>query len=290
MRLLTISDWNDYELIDSGGFEKLERFGKFILSRPEPQAIWDKTLNNAEWSKVYHARFKKERNNPDKGEWILKPGMKEQWYIHYTYKSMNLVFRLGLTSFRHVGIFPEQAVNWDYIFDSLHKKHQGSFLNLFAYTGGASMAAKSAGASVVHLDSVRQVIFWAKQNAEASHLEGIRWINDDALKFVVREIKRGKKYDTIMLDPPPYGHGPNGEKWILEDQINEMLKKCKEILVHENGHLIMNLYSIGFSPMLAYSLAKTIFSSAQKIDFGELYMEDRSGRRLSRGIFLRLVT
>ncbi|MBN2173857.1 MAG: RsmD family RNA methyltransferase [Bacteroidales bacterium] len=290
MRLLTISDWKDYELIDTGGFEKLERFGKFILSRPEPQAVWDKSLSQKEWAKLQHARFKKERNHPDKGEWVLKPEMKEQWYIHYLYKTMKLTFRLGLTSFRHIGIFPEQAVNWNYIFDSLQPKTGGSFLNLFAYTGGASMAARSAGASVVHLDSVKQVIFWAKQNMEASKLDGIRWISDDAMKFVTREVHRGKIYDTIMLDPPPYGHGTNGEKWILEDQINEMMKKCRVILVPQNGHLILNLYSIGFSPLLAHSLTKTIFASAKKIDFGELYMEDKAGRRLSRGIFLRLVT
>jgi 23S rRNA (cytosine1962-C5)-methyltransferase len=292
MQLLTIPHWNEYELIDSGGFEKLERFGKFILCRPEPQALWDKSLPEKKWKELWQARFNKEKNNPDKGEWIIKPGMPEQWHIHYHYRNMKLTFRLGLTSFRHIGIFTEQAANWNLIYDTFSQARAGSesFLNLFAYTGGASLAAKSAGAEVVHLDSVKQVVFWARQNMEASKLDGIRWIVDDAMKFVNREFNRGRIYNAIMLDPPPYGRGPKGEKWILEDQLNDMLKKCKEILITKNGHLILNLYSIGFSPMLAHSLAKTVFPKAENIEYGELYTEDKSGRRLSRGIFLRLTT
>ncbi len=292
MQLLTATGWQDYELIDSGNFEKLERFGPYFLIRPEPQALWDKGLSEAEWKKIAHARFLKERNHPDKGIWQLKPGVREQFYISYRYQKMELKFRLGFTSFRHIGLFPEQAVNWDYLYDALadSEPDSKSMLNLFAYTGAATLAARAAGARVVHVDSIEQVVYWARQNAEANHLEGIRWIVDDALKFTQREVKRGKVYDVIKLDPPPYGRGPKGEKWILEDQLNELMKACRQILVPENGRLILNAYAIGFSPMLAYSLAKTLFPDAKKVDYGELFVSDRFGRKLSRGLFLWILT
>ncbi|MBE0650457.1 MAG: class I SAM-dependent methyltransferase [Bacteroidales bacterium] len=292
MQLLTATDWQDYELIDSGNFEKLERFGDYYLARPEPQALWDKALSEQEWKRMAHAHFIKERNNPDKGTWQLRPGIKEQWYIGYRYKEMNLKFRLGFTSFRHVGLFPEQAVNWNYLYDAFSGSAPGSksMLNLFAYTGGATLAARAAGASVVHVDSVKQVVYWAGQNAEANNLDGIRWIVDDAMKFSRREVNRGNVYDAIMLDPPPYGRGPKGEKWILEDNLNEMMKSCRDILAPDNGRLILNVYAIGFSSMLVYSLGATLFPNAKQIDYGELYESDKHDRRLSRGIYLRILT
>jgi len=213
------SNWVDYELIDSGEFEKLERFGKYTLRRPEPQAVWQKTLSEKDWELLPHAWFKRlsglaSAENNERGEWLLKPSMPDQWFINYDYKQMHLNFRLGMTSFKHVGLFPEQAANWDFIFDKVKSFNFSNpkILNLFAYTGGASIAACAAGADVTHVDSVKQVISWSRENMEASGLDSIRWIVEDALKFVNREVKRGKRYNGIILDPPAYGRGPEGEK------------------------------------------------------------------------------
>ena len=208
--------WKDYELIDAGGFEKLERFGKWILRRPEPQAIWDKSLEDREWQKLAHASFVKAAGaDAEKGQWHLKPGMADRWRIRYQQGGMTLKFRLGLTSFKHVGLFPEQAANWDWIYEkvkTLPKGEKPRVLNLFAYTGGASLAACAAGADVTHVDSVKQVVSWSRENMESSGLDGIRWVVEDAFKFVQREVRRGKTYHGILLDPPAYGRGPDGEK------------------------------------------------------------------------------
>jgi len=219
--------WSDYELIDTGGFEKLERFGKYILSRPEPQAIWDKTLPEMEWRKLAHAHFAKEKNNPEKGQWQQIKPMPHNWSIDYENPNgLKMTLNLAQTSFKHIGLFPEQAVNWDYLYQKIKvfPGQKPKVLNLFAYTGAASVACRAAGADVTHLDSVKQVVTWSKHNMESSGLEGIRWIVDDAMKFIKREARRGNKYQGIILDPPAYGRGPEGEKWILEEQINEMLK------------------------------------------------------------------
>ena len=192
-----------------------------------------------------NAIFKKEKGNSEKGEWILKKGMAEQWYIKYTYKDMHLKFRLGLSSFKHVGLFPEQADNWNFIYDkvkALSASGPVNVLNLFAYTGGASLAAKAAGAEVVHVDSVRQVINWGNDNMVASNLDNIKWVVEDAMKFVQREVRRGKVYQGIILDPPSYGRGPNGEKWLLEEQINEILKPY--IISLYQYFLIINNYNV----------------------------------------------
>jgi 23S rRNA (cytosine1962-C5)-methyltransferase len=255
----------EYELLDTGNFEKLERFGSYILSRPEPQAIWDKSLSETEWLKLAHATFKREKqgksdsfDSGEKGEWITKKGMPGQWFVKYGYKSMQLSMRLGLTSFKHVGIFPEQAANWNFIYDAIIecKVADSNVLNLFAYTGGASLAARAAGANVTHVDSVKQVITWSRENMEASGLTNIRWIVEDALKFVQREVRRGNKYNGIILDPPAYGRGAEGEKWILEKSINELLKLCKQLLKDEKSFVVLNLYSMGFSALVAESLMR----------------------------------
>ncbi|MCX6246393.1 MAG: class I SAM-dependent methyltransferase [Bacteroidetes bacterium] len=298
MQLLTPSNWKDYELIDTGGLEKLERFGKFILVRPEPQAVWDKSLPETEWERISHARYQRtkgvdpsKQEQGDKGDWKLKPGMLEQWTISYSYKEMHLKFRLGLTSFGHIGVFPEQAVNWDYIFDHLNasrvNRHATRVLNLFAYTGGSSLAARAAGAEVVHVDSVRPVVTWAKEDMEASGLQDIHWVVEDALKFVRREVKRGNHYDGIILDPPAYGRGPDGEKWILQDSINEMVKCCSQLLNSDDGFFILSLYSMGFSAVIADSLSKAHFTKTAEQETGELYFADRSGKKLPLGTFLR---
>lgn len=294
MNLLQPTCWTDYELIDSGDNEKLERFGKYVVRRPEPQAVWRKSLSEAEWETKADAYFKKEKgkvsqDGNDRGTWIQRKGMPDQWFIDYNYKEMRLRFRLGLTSFKHVGIFPEQAENWNFIYDTLRgmNVNEPKVLNLFAYTGGASIAAKSAGADVTHVDSVKQVISWSRANMEASGLDGIRWIVEDALKFCRREVKRGKKYNGIILDPPAYGRGPDGEKWILEDNIAEIMNLCSELLEKDNSFLVLNLYSMGFSAVIADNLIKDYFPDVRECEFGELVISERSGKRLPLSIFAR---
>jgi len=429
MDLLTPSDWTDYELIDTGNREKLERFGKFTLIRPEPQAVWPKSMTEEEWEKLSHARFSRgktespqssvsspqsavgspqstvrspqsadgNKQSPgaqsvlspqhlgttapsfqspatvhdsrftihekkeERGYWGKKPGMPDQWMIGYDYKGMRLKFRLGLTAFGHIGVFPEQAENWKFIFDTLRAmSHEArgmkdeerktkdelsgnpviqssshpvsgiqdpasriKVLNLFAYTGGASLAAKAAGADVVHVDSVKQVINWAREDMEISNLEGIRWVVEDALKFVRREVKRGNRYDGIILDPPAYGRGPEGEKWILEDSIDEIISLCAELLrAQGSGHrardsvrspqssvpspqssvlspqspvasrqspfLVLSLYSMGFSSLIGENLVRSHFSDIHELQSGELCFADRAGRRLPLGTYARL--
>lgn len=292
LELLTPSDWKDYELIDCGGFEKLERFGRYVTSRPEPQAIWKKNLTDDVWRDRTDAHFMHDKKSDERGFWDRKKNMPDQWAVNYRYKDMNLRMRLGLTSFKHVGIFPEQAANWNYIYDYLTEigmrtGKQPSALNLFAYTGGASLAARSAGAAVTHVDSVKQVVTWARENMELSGLDRIRWIIDDALKFVRREVNRGNRYNAIILDPPAYGRGPDGEKWILEENINEMLSLCGELLEKSNSFIVLNLYSMGLSALLARTTVNSAIGSFADEEFGELYFEDNSGKALPLGVFYR---
>ncbi len=289
IKLLTPIHWKDYELIDSGNFEKLERFGNQVLTRPEPQAVWDKSLPEQEWLKRSQAIFRKEKNDPEKGRWILNKDCKEQWQIGYSYKSMNLKMRLGLTSFRHIGVFPEQGDNWDFIYDNIlsMKASRPKVLNLFAYTGGASLAACAAGADVSHVDSVKPVITWARENMEISGLDGIRWIVEDALKFVKREVRRGSKYQGIILDPPAYGRGADGEKWVLEENINEMIKLCSELLDPNENFLIMSLYSMGFSSLIGENLIRSAFGNRESMETGELYLVDSFKKKLPLGTIVR---
>ncbi len=293
-QLLT-PEWEDYELIDSGDFEKLERFGRWITRRPEPQAIWHKSLHEEEWARLATASFRREAGSEERGRWSLKPQQPEQWRISQKLGNRRITLRLGLTSFKHVGVFPEQAENWNFIFESVmeqieqhggEKSYQSKVLNMFAYTGGASLAAAAAGAQVTHVDSVRQCISWARENMEESHLEGIRWVVEDALKFARREVKRGHRYDGIILDPPAYGRGPEGEKWVLEQNISEMLTLCGELLAPE-GFLVLNLYSMGLSAMLAKSAVSQVVAAPSFEQFGELYFTDRAGKALPLGVYYR---
>lgn len=319
-------NWKDYELIDSGNFEKLERFGSFVLARPEPKALWDRKLSEGEWRRMAHTRFTPgagfgKAGKEDSGTWnILKP-MPENWNISYqggpVSPSLHFNLRLGLTSFKHVGVFPEQAPNWDFIYSQVSRLRGETFenqngdiadgnafaslppvsrvnrrprvLNLFAYTGAASVAACAAGAEVTHLDSVRQVVTWARGNMEKSSLDGIRWIVEDALKFVRRESRRGNQYDGIMLDPPAYGHGPDGERWKLDECLNDLLKECARILTPMDSFLVLNLYSNGYSAMLADTLTGCAFGNAGRRVSGELLLKDRFGRMLPLSVFTRLV-
>ena len=196
----------------------------------------------------------------------------DRWHIEYKNPEIAIKFRLALTSFKHVGI-------------RKFKTPQPKVLNLFAYTGGASLAAQAAGADTTHVDSIKQVVTWASENQDLSGLQNIRWVVEDALKFVKREVKRGKKYNGIILDPPAYGHGPNGEKWKLEDQINELLQEVVQLLEPTEHFLILNAYSLGFSSVIVENLLKTAYPALQNLEIGELYLQATSGVKLPLGVF-----
>ena len=286
IHLLTPTHWKDYELIDCGDFEKLERFGNLVLSRPEPQAVWKKVLSPQEWKKKTHINFR--GRSATSGEWIkAEKNIPDRWNVNYKNDEISINLRLGLTSFKHVGVFPEQAVNWDYISSSIKKFKNPSpkVLNLFAYTGAASLVAKAAGADTTHVDSIKQVVNWANENQELSNLKDVRWVVEDALKFVKRELKRGKKYNGIILDPPAFGHGPNGEKWKLEDHIQEMMQDVVQLLDEEEHFLILNTYSLGFSSVIVENLIKTSYPQVKNLETGELYLQASSGVKLPLGVF-----
>ena len=277
----------DYALIDTGDGEKLERFGSYTLRRPEPQAIWRKSLTEQQWQAAADASFMRDSRSEERGEWRLKPNMPSRWTVKYDYKDMHLKMRLGLTSFKHVGIFPEQAANWNFIYDSCKEIKDAKVLNLFAYTGGATLAARAAGADVTHIDSVKQVVTWSRENMESSSLAGIRWIVEDALKFVQREVRRGNRYNGIILDPPAYGRGANGEKWVLEENITQMLECCAELLEPTNSFLVLNLYSMGLSSTLARTAVRQCFGAPKIEECGELYFEDKADKQLPLGTYYR---
>ena len=281
----------DYELIDSGDFEKLERFGRYVVRRPEPQAIWRRSLTEEEWRRLADASFLRDGRSEERGEWRLRSGMRSRGTVDYAYEGMRLRMRLGLTSFKHVGLFPEQAANWNFIYDNCMRmraeERTPKVLNLFAYTGGATLAARAAGADTTHVDSVKQVVTWARENMEQSGLEGVRWIVEDALKFVQREVRRGNRYNGIILDPPAYGRGANGEKWILEDNIGEMLECCARLLEPRGAFLVLNLYSMGLSATPASTPVRQAFGTPFEEQFGELCFDDRAGKRLPLGTYCR---
>ena len=289
--------FTDYELIDSGDFEKLERFGRYVTRRPEPQAIWHKSLPEKEWQRLADAVFSRDERQQqadkgERGEWHLRQGVPSRWYTDYRYGQMALRMRIGLTSFKHVGLFPEQAANWDFIYEQCRALRERSgtaprVLNLFAYTGGATLAARAAGAEVVHVDSVRQVVTWARENMEASGLDGVRWIVEDALKFVNREVRRGNRYNGIILDPPAYGRGADGEKWVLEQNIGEMLACCAALLERHGAFLVLNLYSMGLSSMIARTAVHQAFGTPAQEQCGELFFGDGSGKQLPLGTYYR---
>lgn len=293
------NNWKDYELLDSGKGAKLERFGEYVLARPEPKALWDKSMSDAEWNSLAHTRFTPgagfgKAGKEDSGTWERLRNMPDQWWIRYD-GGPKFSLRLGLTSFKHVGVFPEQAANWDYIFrqtsDIAAKTgSRPKVLNLFAYTGAASLAAKCAGADVTHLDSVRQVVTWAHENQDRSGLRDIRWVVEDAMKFAGREARRGNLYQGIILDPPAYGHGPDGEKWKLDECLFDMMKTVGKILAPQNSFLVLNLYSNGFSAILGETVVRQAFglTSDTALESGELVIMDRFGKNLPLSIFVRL--
>jgi len=294
-------DWKDYELLDSGRGMKLERFGGYVLSRPEPKALWDKNMPDKEWDRLTHTRFTPgagfgKAGKEDSGTWDRLKAMPDQWWIKYRLSGgtfMNL--RLGLTSFKHVGVFPEQAANWEYIFRNTSQiaasmEQRPKVLNLFAYTGAASLAARAAGADVTHLDSVRQVVTWAHENQDRSGLDGIRWVVEDAMKFAKREARRGNVYNGIILDPPAYGHGPDGEKWKLDECLFDMMRSVGQILAPQNSFMVLNLYSNGFSAVLGETVVRQALGlkTDTPLDSGELALKDKFGKILPLSIFVRL--
>ena len=258
--------WQDYECLATGNKEKLERWGNIILNRPDPQIIWEKTNNKIwnNWDGYYH------RSSTGGGSWEFRKKLPEYWTINYK----NLTFKVSPTNFKHTGIFPEQATNWDYIIEkiSAQKNKELRVLNLFAYTGCATMAASSAGAQeVVHVDSSKGMIDWAKENMKLSHLENntIRYIQEDVLKFLDREIRRGRTYHAIIMDPPSYGRGPNKEVWRLEDNLVELLNKTKELLDENYSFLLINSYTTGLSPTSLKNILSLTFKNAN-IETGEI--------------------
>ena len=245
------SDWQDYECLDAGNGEKLERWGKYILRRPDPQAIWKNDFDQS-WEKVDGHYFRSDKGG---GNWKFKTKLPNEWYINYK----NLKFKVTPTNFKHTGLFPEQAVNWDYMIDKIkNTKKEVKVLNLFAYTGGATVACLSAGASVTHVDASKGMVTWAKDNVKLSNLADrkVRFLVDDCLKFVEREIRRGNKYDAIIMDPPSYGRGPSGEVWKFEKNIYNLILKCMEILSDEPVFFLINSYTTGISKTVLENILK----------------------------------
>ena len=249
-------NWKDYQVLDASGGEKLERWGNYILLRPDPQVLWNTPKNAKEWKKLnghYH------RSNRGGGEWEFF-NLPEQWEIHYK----DLTFHLKPFSFKHTGLFPEQATNWDWFSELIKKANRPiKVLNLFAYTGGATCAAAKAGASVTHVDASKGMVTWARENAKASGLENapIRWLVDDCVKFVEREIRRGNHYDGIIMDPPSYGRGPKGEIWKIEEQIHHFIQLCSQLLSDQPLFFLVNSYTTGLQPaVLSYLVGTEIVS------------------------------
>ena len=271
--------WSDYELMDAGGGKKLERWGKIITIRPEHQAYFKSEWTFDKWAKLAHWEFV--QKGAKSGNWkALKPNSPKSWQIGY----QKLKFNLELTKFKHLGLFPEQRVNWDFISKNLPE--EGKFLNLFAYTGAASVVARNTGAETLHVDSVKQLITWASTNMEASRLLNIKWVLDDALKFATREVKRGNKYDGIIMDPPAWGVGAKGEQWKLEDKIDELLAQASDLMA-EKGFLIVNTYSLQLDLKMVVNLARLYFSE-RKVEVRELWMKTTTGKELFFGILLRV--
>ena len=283
-KILITKPGRGYELLDSGEGEKLERFGEYVLRRPDPQALWKKNLEEKEWKNA-NATFVRDGDN---AKWRMKDGVPKEWIIEMS----GLKFLIKPTAFKHTGLFPEHEGNWTWIQDKIKKAGRPiKMLNLFGYTGGATLAALKAGAEVAHIDGSKTVITWARQNAEFSKLDDkkVRWIEEDARKFVQREIKRGNKYDAIIMDPPAFGHGANNEVWKIEEDFTKLLEACAQILTPEPLFIIVNGYSAGYSAVAYENSLKEITKNlGGQIEIGELTIEEsKTGRLLPAGIFAR---
>lgn len=266
-------NWKDYEIIDTSDGNKLERWGSVILSRPDPQVLWSTKKENLLWESahgVYH------RSKKGGGSWEFLKQVPESWEITY----QGLTFLVRPTGFKHTGLFPEQAVNWDFFMDVIAKANRPiKVLNLFAYTGGATLACAKAGAQVVHVDASKGMVNWARDNARLSHLEKepIRWIVDDCEKFIDRELRRGNQYDAIIMDPPSYGRGPGGEIWKLEDSIHPLVQKAAKLLSNDPLFFVLNSYTTGLSgSVMAYLLGVTLPDGRVSADEIGLQVSDKN--------------
>ena len=275
-----ISDpWTDYALLDSGHGRKLERYGKVIVDRPEPQALWNPSLDQASWEKAF-ARFTNSgEEDSDSGKWKSSGSVPDSWPVTWD----KLTFICRLMSFRHMGLFPEQMTHWDWVAQRLGaEKRPLKVLNLFAYTGAASLAAAKEGAQVTHVDASKKAIQWAKENQDASGLSSapIRWICEDAKAFVARELRRGSRYDGIILDPPKFGRGPDGEKWQLETDLPELLTNCVALLSERPSFMILTAYAMRLSSLsLAALMEDALKDKEGRIENGELLIRQESGER-----------
>ncbi len=278
MEILTTRGWSDYELLDSGNGYRLERFGSYTIAKPDPQAIWLPQLSQVEWEKA-DATF-------DKDTWVKKTDLPEKWLLKYE----DISFYAKLTPFKHTGLFPEQHLHWEFIRSSITKSNRSvKVLNLFGYTGIASLVAAAAGAQVTHVDASRPAITWARENQELSSLSDkpIRWILDDALKFVEREIRRGNTYEGIIMDPPVYGHGPTGEVWDFPKSFPELMKACSQVLSPQPLFVIVNAYALSASSLMLENVMRDYLKKGN-IQVGELVLEEKTHKRpLSTGIFAR---
>lgn len=269
----TAGQWTDYELIDCGRGEKLERWGDKLLVRPDPQAIWDTSRDHKGWKRP-DARYA--RSNTGGGQWTSGGGL-GKWQVHYK----DLTFNVGLMNFKHTGVFPEQAANWDWAREQIQNAGRPvSVLNLFAYTGGATVACAAAGASVCHVDAAKGMVQWARDNAKASGLEDkpIRWIVDDCAKFVEREIRRGRRYDAVIMDPPSYGRGPSGEVWKLEESLYPFVELVSGVLSGDPLFVILNSYTTGLSPSVLTYILQTVIGGK----FGGYTVSDELGLPVTR--------
>lgn len=285
---LIAESWPEYALIDSGHGRKLERYGKVIVDRPEPQALWSPTLPQTEWDKA-DARFTNSgEDDGDSGKWSHHNKIPEEWPVHWG----ELTFICRLMSFRHMGLFPEQLTHWQWVNERIKNSEKPpNVLNLFAYTGAASLAAAQAGATVTHLDASKKAIQWAKDNQSASGLGDapIRWICDDAKDFVAREIRRGKKYDGIILDPPKFGRGPDGQRWQLEEDFTPFLQNCTQLLSDDASFMIVTAYAMRLSALsLASTLHDMVKNRSGSIEYGELLIEQENKKRyLATSLYAR---
>lgn len=261
------NEWKDFEIIDCGDGEKLERWGDYYLVRPDPQVIWQTPRKNQKW---YSPDGSYKRSSSGGGQWNNR-SLPANWRISYK----ELSFQIKPMNFKHTGLFPEQATNWDFIMDKIRNaKRPISVLNLFAYTGGATIAAAKAGATVCHVDAAKGMVSWARENAQASGLSDapIRWIIDDCVKFVEREIRRGRKYDAIIMDPPSYGRGPSGEIWKLEEKLYPFISLCSGVLSDDPLFVLINSYTTGLAPSVLRYIAETVFTPrfGGQCDYAEL--------------------
>ena len=282
--ILKLEKQDEYELIDSGLGQKLERYGSYTLSRPDPEALWNQSFGAREWGNADLTFVRK----GTKTQWIIKEGIKKSWNIIFG----GLTFSIKPTSFKHTGLFPEQLLNWQWMDEVIRKENRKvKVLNLFAYTGGATLACAKAGAEVCHVDGSKTAVAWARENAELSDLSDkpIRWIVEDVVLFLKREIKRGNSYDAIIMDPPSFGHGPKDELWKIEDSFLELMKLCKDILSEDPLFVLINGYTAGYSPITYQNnLMEMMAEHRGSIEVGELTIKESNTQRLLPcGIFAR---